>query len=115
MPSTKTIPGIQKGPDFDREAHEPYHVEKAVKGVKLGRQPDLNDPIVNAAVDALAEVSESFGENVDIQYERHSGMIVMTIYEEDGETVERRIPPEEAIRMAQHRKEMRAQYLSSVF
>ena len=115
MPSTKSIPGIQKGPDFDREAHEPSHVEAVEKEIKLDRKPELNDPVVAAAMEALKEVEDSFGREMDLQYERNSGLLVMTIYDDSGEKIIRRIPPDDAIRLAQNRKKMRAQYLDAVF
>ena len=114
MPMTKTIPGIQRGPDFDREVHDPVKVEQVEKAAKLHRKPEVNDPIIDAAVTALEEVKDTFKRNLDIQYEANTGMIVMTLY--DGATGEeiRKIPPEEAIRMAQHRKQMRAHYMDEV-
>jgi uncharacterized FlaG/YvyC family protein len=114
MPVTKSIPGIQRGPDFDREVHDPAKVEQVTKSAKLHRKPEANDPIIDAAVTALEEVKESFGRNLDIQYETNSGMIVMTLYnDETGEEI-RKIPPEEAIRLAQYRKQLRAQYMDKV-
>jgi uncharacterized FlaG/YvyC family protein len=114
MPVTKTIPGIQRGPDFDREVHDPAKIEQVEKAARLHRQPEANDPIVEAAVTALEEVKDTFGRNLDIQYETNSGMIVMTLYDsETGEEI-RKIPPEEAIRMAQYRKHMRARYMDGV-
>ena len=114
MPIAKTIPGIQRGPDFDREVHESQHVEELSKAARLNRKPESNDPIVSAAVTALQEVADTFERNLDVQYDTNSGMIVMTLYDGvSGEEI-RQIPPEEAIRMAQYRKQMRAQYMDKV-
>ena len=114
MPIAKTIPGIQRGPDFDREVHESKHVEEVSTAARLNRAPEANDPIVSAAVTALREVSDTFGRNLDVQYDTNSGMIVMTLYDEaSGEEI-RQIPPEDAIRLAQYRKQLRAQYMDKV-
>ena len=114
MPVTKTIPGIQRGPDFDREVHEPAKIEQVEKAAKLHRKPEANDPIIEAAVTALEEVKDTFARDLDIQYEANSGMIVMTLYDGNSGKEIRKIPPEEAIRMAQYRKQMRAQYMDSI-
>jgi len=114
MPIAKTIPGIQRGPDFDREVHENPHVEAVSKSARLNRAPEANDPIVSAAVTAVQEVKETFGRDVDVTYDNESGMIVMKISDsETGEEI-RQVPPEEAIRMAQARKQMRAQIMDKV-
>ena len=114
MPIAKSIPGIQRGPDFDREVYEPKHVEDIVKEARHDRKPEANDPIVDAAVTALKEVAGTFERDLDVQYDTRSGMVVMTLYDgENGEEI-RKIPPEDAIRMAQARKQMRAQYMDSV-
>lgn len=117
MPTTKSIPGIQRGPDFDREVHEVARTERLVKEVKLGRQTEANDPLIQAAVEAVEEIgaADELGREYDVQYDRNSGVVVFTVYAADGETVIRRIPPEEAIRMAQHRKHRRSQLLSQTF
>ena len=114
MPITKSIPGIQRGPDFDKEVHDPQKTEQIEKAGKLHRKPEANDPIISAAVTALEEVADTFKRDLDVQYDAKSGMIVMKLY--DGATGEeiRQIPPDEAIRMAQHRKQMRAQYMNGV-
>jgi hypothetical protein len=62
MPISKSIPGIQRGPDFDREVHETAHVERAARGAKLGRFPEANDPIVMAAIEAINEVASAHGQ-----------------------------------------------------
>lgn len=114
MPIEKTIPGIQRGPDFDREIHEPQHVDELSKTARLNRKPEANDPIVTAAVTALQEVSDTFDRNLDVQYDTNSGMIVMTLYDGvSGEEI-RQLPPEDAIRLAQYRKQLRAQYMDTV-
>ncbi len=111
---TRNIPGIQRGPDFDREINEVSTMEKVAKATKLQRPPEANDPIVSAAVDAAHEIANSIGRKVDVQYETGSGMIVMSVYSADGEELIRRIPPEEAIRMAQNHKTDRSQFFDEV-
>ncbi len=115
MSTTKPIPGIQRGPDFDREVHDKDHVDKMNRQAKLDRPAEVNDPIINAAVEAVQEVSDSFERKVDVQYETGSGMIVLTVYAADGEEVIRRVPPEEAIRLSQHLKNERAKLFDSTF
>lgn len=114
MSTAKAIPGITRGPDFEREAQEPRQVEKIVQGGKLDRPPEVNDPIVSAAVEALHEMAQQLGRKVDVQYERKSGQVIMTVYTGDGQTEIRRIPPEDAIRMAQSLKEEKSMSLDSV-
>lgn len=114
MPNAKTIPGVQRGPDFDREVHESQHVEEVSKTARMNRKPEANDPVVSAAITALQEVSDTFDRDLDVQYDTDSGLIVMTLYDaENGEEI-RQIPPDEAIRMAQYRKQLRAQYMDGV-
>lgn len=114
MPITKSIPGIQQGPDFEREVTDPKMTEQVTKAAKLNRNPEANDPIISAAVTALEEVADTFERDLDVQYDVNSGMIVMKLIDSaSGEEI-RQIPPEEAIRMAQYRKQMRAQYMNSV-
>ena len=114
MPIAKTIPGIQRGPDFDREVHETSHVEELSKTARLNRKPEANDPIVSAAVTALQEVSDTFSSDFDVQYDADSGMVIMRFYDEAGGEEVRQVPPDEAIRMAQYRKQMRAQMMDEV-
>ncbi len=115
MSTAKNIPGIQRGPEFDREVHEKATVEKVDKAAKLERTPEVNDPIVSAAVDAVSEVADSLGRKVDVQYDPSSGEIVMTIYTADGEKVLRRVPPEEAVRLSQRLQSNRSKFFESVF
>jgi len=114
MSNTRTIGGLQRGPDFDREVYEPQHVEKVTFEEKHKRKAETNDPLIRAAVEAAGEVSKDYGDRVDIQFERNSGMVVMTILDATGERVIRRIPPEEMIRMAQRIKENRDQLLENI-
>jgi uncharacterized FlaG/YvyC family protein len=114
MPIATSIQGIPREPDFEREVNDAKHVEELSKAAKLNRKPEANDPIVSAAITALQEVSDTFDKGLKVQYETNSGMIVMTIYNEStGEEI-RQLPPEDAIRLAQHRKQLRAQYTDSV-
>lgn len=113
MPA-RNIPGIQRGPDFDREINEASTIEKIAKTAKLDRPPEANDPIVSAAVDAAHELANSIGRKVDVQYEPKTGIIVMSVYSADGEELIRRIPPEDAIRMAQNHKTDRSQFFDEV-
>ncbi len=115
MSTTKSIPGIQRGPDFDRETHEASHVDHVAKATKLERPPEVNDPIVAAAVDAADEIADSIGRKLDVQYDTSSGQIVMTVLSSDGEEVIRRVPPEEAIRMAQRLKDERSRFMDQTF
>lgn len=115
MSATKPIPGLQRGPDFEWEVHEPTHVERVQKEAKERRVLEANDPIVSAAVEAVHEMASSLNRKIDVQYERNSGMVVMTIYDSTGEEIIRRLPPEDTIRMAQNLKDQRARYLDSVF
>ena len=114
MPIAKTVPGIQRGPDFDREVHETQHVDELSKSARLNRKPQVNDPIVSAAITALQEVSDTFDRDLDVEYDSKSGMIVMTLYNESSGEEIRQIPPDDAIRMAQYRKQMRAQMMDKV-
>lgn len=114
MSTAKAIPGITRGPDFERETQEPRQAERIAKEGKLERSPEANDPIVLAAVEAIHEMSRTMGTKIDVQYERNSGEVVMTVYSGDGETMIRRIPPDEAIRMAQSLKEQRSVHLDSI-
>ncbi|MCP4606269.1 MAG: flagellar protein FlaG [Proteobacteria bacterium] len=115
MSTAKSIPGIQRGPDFERETHEASRVDRVAKAAKLSRPPEINDPVVSAAVDAIDELSNSLGRKLDVQYDTGSGLVVMTLYSADGEKMIRRIPPEEAIRMAQRLKDERSRYLDNTF
>jgi uncharacterized FlaG/YvyC family protein len=117
MATTKTIAGIQRGPDFDREAYEPSRVERVERSIKddHNRQPETNDPLVRAAVEAGNEVATSMGgTKIDVKYDTKSGMVVIAVMSADGEKVIRYVPPEEAIREAQRRKELRSQYIENV-
>ena len=168
MPSTKTIGGLQRGPDFERDIYEPARVERVVREDKLGRRPEPNDPLIRAAIEAGREVGEALarrvedemgreleelsgeeveagakpgagsareseedpawaldageprkpgdaiGRQVDVEYDRDSGTIVIKHFSADGEEVVRRVPPEEMIRTAQRLKEQRAQLLENV-
>ncbi|MDJ0761584.1 MAG: flagellar protein FlaG [Myxococcota bacterium] len=116
MTTTKSIQGMQRGgPDIEREIANSPNQDKVAKAVKLDRPPEVNDPVVSAAIEAISEIGEIDGNKLDVKYETSTGMIVMTVYGPDGESVIRQIPPEEAIRMAQHRRHSRAQYLSGLF
>jgi uncharacterized FlaG/YvyC family protein len=109
-----SIPGVPKEIDYEREVNDAKHVEELSRATKLNRMPEANDPVVSAAITALQEVSDTFNKGLDVKYDTGSGMIVMTLYNEStGEEI-RKIPPEDAIRLAQHRKQMRAQYLEDV-
>jgi uncharacterized FlaG/YvyC family protein len=114
MPIAKSIPGIQKGPDFDREVHETRHVEEVTKAARLQRPPETNDPLAEAAVTAVKEVAYTFKRDLDVQYDTNSGLVVMTLYDGNSGKEIRRIPPEEAIRMAHHRKQMRSRLMESL-
>ena len=114
MSTTKAIPGIQRGPDFDRELNETYRVDENAKAAKMNRPLEVNDPVVKAAVDAVAEMSNVLGRQIDVQFDTNSETVVMTVYSGDGEKVIRSVPPEEAIRMAQRLREDRANFLESI-
>ena len=114
MSTTKSIPGIQRGPDFDKESYESHRVQENAKAVKLNRPAEANDPIVAAAVDAVSEMSDMLGRKIDVQYETSSKMVIMTVYSGDGEKVISRIPPEEAIRLSHRLREDRANFLESI-
>ncbi len=114
MPIATSIPGIQREPDYEREVNDAKHVEETAKAAKLNRKPEVNDPVVSAAITALQEVADTFDKGLNVQYDTNSGMIVMTVFNEStGEEI-RQIPPEDAIRLAQYRKQMRAQYMDGV-
>ncbi len=115
MPATKSIPGIQKGPDFDSEVYEPARVEKVIEEIKHQRPVEANDTVVAAAIESVKEAADSIGRKIDVQFDRSTGRVVFTVYSSDGEKVIRRVPPEEAIRMAQRMKNQRAQYLDNIF
>ncbi len=116
MATTKTIAGIQRGPDFDREVYEPARVEHVERSIKddHGKQPETNDSLIRAAVDAGKEVASSMGNNLDVRYDSDTGMVIMAVVTPDGKKVVRYVPPEEMIRQAQRQKEMLAQYVESV-
>ncbi|MCU0662993.1 MAG: flagellar protein FlaG [Myxococcota bacterium] len=114
MSTAKAIPGITRGPDFEREAQEPRQAERIVKEGKLDRLPEINDPIISAAVEAVHEMAQHFGTQIDVQYERDTGNIVMAVYTGDGKKMIRRIPADEAIRMAQSLKEERSVLFDSI-
>ncbi|MCP4679845.1 MAG: flagellar protein FlaG [Deltaproteobacteria bacterium] len=115
MSTAKSIPGIQRGPDFERETHEASRVDQVTKAAKLERPPEINDPVVSAALDAVNEISDSIGRKVDVQYDTSTGQVVMTVLSSDGEEVIRRLPPEEAIRMAQRLKDERSRFMDNTF
>ncbi|MDD5308899.1 MAG: flagellar protein FlaG [Deltaproteobacteria bacterium] len=115
MPTTKPIPGIQRGPDFDREINEPARVERVAKEARQGRAVEVNDPVVAAALAAVQELADSMQRKIEVQWERNTGLVVITVLTKDGGEIIRRIPPEEAIRMAQNIKNWRSQYLDGVF
>ncbi len=117
MPAAKSIPGIQRGPDFEAETHEVSRTERVVREAKLQRPAEVNDPLVTAAVDALEEAAEmaDLGRQVDVQYNSETGMIVFSIYSADGDRLIRQIPPEEAIRMAENLSEQRSHLLDQMF
>lgn len=114
MSTAKAIPGITRGPDFEREAQEPRQAERVTKEAKLERPQELNDPIVSAAVEAIHEMAQQIGRKIDMQWEANTGNIIMTVYSGDGEKMIRRIPPDEAIRMAQSLKEERSVHLDAI-
>ena len=116
MATTKAISGLQRGPDFEWEAYEPSRVERVERSIKddHNKQPEANDPLIRAAVEAGNEVGASLGTNVDVKYDINSGMIIMAVMSPDGEELIRTVPPEEMIRQAQRLKEQRSHYLDSV-
>ena len=115
MPGTKTITGIQRGPDFEREVYEPQHIEKMDKEQNLQRKVEANDPLIKAAVSAAHEVADSIGaQRVDIKYDAKNEMVIMAFMDKDGEEIVRQIPPEEVIRSAQRLKENRARFIESI-
>jgi uncharacterized FlaG/YvyC family protein len=105
MPNNKTIQGIQRGPDFEREVFEPHRVEKTDREQKVGRRVQANDPLIKAAVDAGREIAGSMGQKVDLKWDPNSELLIMRVMSEDGKEVIREIPPEEVIRTAQRLKE----------
>ncbi|MBN2528282.1 MAG: flagellar protein FlaG [Deltaproteobacteria bacterium] len=114
MPNTKTITGIQRGPDFEREMTEIHHVQRIQREVKTNSKAEVNEPLITAAVEAGKEVASSMGQQVDVKYDRENDMVVMQIKELNGGEVVRQIPPEEMIRTAQRIKHQQAQFLNSV-
>ncbi len=114
MPNTKTIAGIQRGPDFEREVHEVHHVKRLDNEVKNNSKAEVNEPLIKAAVDAGKEVASSMGQWVDVTYDRENEMIIMKIRDINGDEVVRQIPPEEMIRTAQRVKQQQSQFLNSV-
>ncbi|MBN2341412.1 MAG: flagellar protein FlaG [Deltaproteobacteria bacterium] len=114
MPNTKTITGIQRGPDFEREAHEIHHVERIQREVKTNSKAEVNEPLIRAAVEAGQEIGQSMGNSVDVKYDRENDLVVMQITSADGEEVIRQIPPEDAIRTAQRIKKQQAQFWESI-
>jgi uncharacterized FlaG/YvyC family protein len=114
MPNTKTITGIQRGPDFEREVHELHHVERVQREVKTDSKAEINEPLIAAAVEAGKEVAATMGQRVDVKYDRENDLVVMQIKELNGDEVVRQIPPEEMIRTAQRIKHQQAQFLNSV-
>jgi uncharacterized FlaG/YvyC family protein len=116
MATTKTISGIQRGPDFDKEAYEPARVERVERSIKEdhNKHPEANDPLIRAAVEAAKEIAGSDGTRSNVRYDKDAGLVIMEMVSLDGREVVRSSPPEEVIREAQRRKEFRAQYLESV-
>lgn len=114
MPNTKTITGIQRGPDFERELNEIHHVERVRREVKTDSKAEVNEPLIKAAVEAGKEVADSMGQRVDVKYDRENDLVVMQIKDLNGDEVVRQIPPDEVIRTAQKIKNQQAQFLNSV-
>jgi uncharacterized FlaG/YvyC family protein len=116
MATTKSISGIQRGPDFEWETYEASRVERVDRSIKddHNKQQETNDPLIRAAVDAGNEVASTLGANIDVKYDVNSGMIVMAVMSPDGKEIIKTIPPEEMIRQAQRQKERLAQYVESV-
>ena len=114
MPNTKTIAGIQRGPDFEREVHEVHHVKRLDQEQKTNSKAEVNEPLIKAAVEAGKEVASSMGQYVDVKYDRENEMIIMQIRDINGDEVVRQIPPEEMIRTAQRVKNQQAQFVNSV-
>jgi len=114
MPNTKTITGIQRGPDFEREMNEIHHVERVRKEVKTDSKAEVNEPLIKAAVEAGKEVADTMGQRVDVKYDRENDLVVMQIMDKNGEEVVRQVPPEEMIRTAQRIKQQQAQFLNSI-
>jgi len=112
--TTKTIPGIQYGPDHDLEIHEPARVERVAKEVKHGRAVEANDPVVSAALSALEELVSTLHNEIDVQYQKASGMVGITVYSENGEKIVRRAAPEEAIRLVQNMKNARSNFVDNI-
>lgn len=116
MPNTKTITGIQRGPDFDRELHQVHHVDRIQREVKSGSKSEVNEPLIRAAIEAGREVADSMasGRQVDVTYDRENELVIMQIKDSVGGEVIRQSPPEEVIRTAQRVKQQQAQVLDSV-
>jgi uncharacterized FlaG/YvyC family protein len=114
MSTMKAIPGVERVLDFDCEVNEPARVERVAKEARQGRAVEINDPIVDAAITAVQELADSMQRKIDVQWDRATGTIVVTVSTKDGEII-RRFPPDEAIRMAQNVRNWRAQYLDGVF
>jgi len=114
MPNTKTIAGIQRGPDFEREIHEPHHVAREEHQAKTDTTAEINEPLIRAAVQAGQEVAETMGQKVDVKYDQKHDLIVMQFKKLNGDEVVRQIPPEEVIRTAEKIKHQQAQFIDSV-
>ena len=114
MPGTKTISGIQRGPDFEREMYEVHHVERTQREAKTGSKAEVNEPLIAAAVEAGKEVADSMGQRVDVKYDKENDLVVMQIKKLNGDEVVKQIPPDEVIRTAQRIKKQQAQFLDSV-
>lgn len=114
MPNTKTIAGIQRGPDFEREVHEAHRVERVQREVKSDSKAEVNEPLIRAAVEAGKEVANTLGHTVDVKYNPDNEMVIMQVMSNDGKEVIRQIPAEEVIRTAEKIKKQQAHFLNSV-
>jgi uncharacterized FlaG/YvyC family protein len=115
MSITKGIPLTESGPNIDRDNYEMARVDKTAKEAKQQRSIEVNDPVITQAVDTIKEITESLGRKIDIEFERDAGLAVITVYAQDGETIIRKVPPEDLIRTAERMKDRRSQYLDDVF
>lgn len=113
MASANAIPGITRGPEFESEKLEAAHGDRVVKEAKQGHGMEPNETLINAAVDSIEKTGNMFGRKLEVQYDTNSGMVVFTVYTEEGKMI-RRIPPEEAIRMAARQADTRSQYLNEI-